>query len=49
MMSAMRLPLLLARRGRRASLTAAHEWLPRLDLDGLADRLPGELAGGQRQ
>jgi putative ABC transport system ATP-binding protein len=43
------LPLLLAGHGRRAAIGAAHEWLPRLDLDGLADRLPGELSGGQGQ
>jgi putative ABC transport system ATP-binding protein len=42
------LPLLLGGRGRRAAV-AAEEWLPRLGLDGLGHRLPGELAGGQGQ
>jgi putative ABC transport system ATP-binding protein len=43
------LPLLLGGRGRRAAVAAAEEWLPRLGLDGLGQRLPGELAGGQGQ
>jgi putative ABC transport system ATP-binding protein len=43
------LPLLLNGAGRRASLTAASGWFPRLGLDGLEDRLPGELSGGQSQ
>ena len=43
------LPLLLGGHGRRASLAAARDWLPRLGLDGLDDRLPGELSGGQGQ
>jgi putative ABC transport system ATP-binding protein len=42
------LPLLLAGRGRRA-MVAAEAWLPRLGLDGLGRRLPGELSGGQGQ
>ena len=42
------LPLLLAGRGRRA-MAAAETWLPRLGLDGLGRRLPGELSGGQGQ
>jgi putative ABC transport system ATP-binding protein len=41
------LPLLLGGRGRRAAVAAAVEWLPRLGLDGLGQRLPGELSGGQ--
>ncbi len=41
--------LLLAGRGRRAALAAANQWLPRLGLDGLGRRLPGELSGGQGQ
>jgi putative ABC transport system ATP-binding protein len=43
------LPLLLGGKGRRAAVAAAEEWLPRLGLDGLGHRLPGELAGGQGQ
>jgi putative ABC transport system ATP-binding protein len=43
------LPLLLSGRGRRASLSAASDWLPRLGLGGLENRLPGELSGGQSQ
>ena len=42
------LPLLLAGRGRRA-MAAAEAWLPRMGLDGLGRRLPGELSGGQGQ
>jgi len=43
------LPLLLAGRGRRAALAQARPWLPRLGLDGLEHRLPGEISGGQGQ
>jgi putative ABC transport system ATP-binding protein len=43
------LPLLLGGRGRRVAVAAAFEWLPRLGLDGLGHRLPGELSGGQGQ
>ncbi|MGH3388235.1 MAG: ABC transporter ATP-binding protein [Actinomadura sp.] len=43
------LPLLLAGKGRRAARAAAREWSHRLGLDGLDDRLPGELSGGQGQ
>ena len=43
------LPLLLGGRRRRAAVAAAFEWLPRLGLDGLGQRLPGELSGGQGQ
>jgi putative ABC transport system ATP-binding protein len=43
------LPLLLAGQRRRQALAAAAPWLPRLGLDGLGDRLPGELSGGQGQ
>jgi putative ABC transport system ATP-binding protein len=42
------LPLLLAGRGRRA-MALAGDWLPRLGLDGLGGRLPGDLSGGQGQ
>jgi putative ABC transport system ATP-binding protein len=43
------LPLLLAGRPRRACLAQAREWLDRMGLSGLADRMPGELSGGQGQ
>jgi putative ABC transport system ATP-binding protein len=43
------LPLLLAGRRRGAAIDAAARWLPRLRLDGLGRRLPGELSGGQAQ
>ena len=43
------LPLLLAGRRRRPAMSAAWPWLARLGLDGLANRLPGELSGGQGQ
>jgi putative ABC transport system ATP-binding protein len=43
------LPLLLAGRRRKAALAAAAPWLPRLGLDGLGGRLPGELSGGEGQ
>jgi putative ABC transport system ATP-binding protein len=43
------LPLLLAGHRRRPALAAAAPWLPRLGLDGLGARLPGELSGGQVQ
>ena len=43
------LPLLLAGRPRRTALGEARTWLPRLGLDGLGDRMPGELSGGQSQ
>lgn len=43
------LPLLLAGQRRRAALAAAASWLPRLGLDDLGQRLPGELSGGQGQ
>ena len=34
---------------RSAALERAASWLRRLDLDGLADRRPGDLSGGQAQ
>ncbi|GAA2216309.1 ABC transporter ATP-binding protein [Nonomuraea monospora] len=43
------LPLLLAGRSRRPALAEAADWVARLGLDGLWDRLPGELSGGQAQ
>ena len=43
------LPLLLAGQRRRAAMATAARWLPRLGLDGLGQRLPGELSGGQVQ
>ncbi|MFC5833387.1 ABC transporter ATP-binding protein [Nonomuraea insulae] len=43
------LPLMLAGGRRRAALSAARDWLPRLGLEGLHDRLPGDLSGGQAQ
>jgi len=43
------LPLLLAGQRRRAAMAAASNWLPRLGLDGLGSRLPGEISGGQGQ
>jgi putative ABC transport system ATP-binding protein len=43
------LPLLLAGQPRRSALAEADSWLPRLGLDGLGRRLPGELSGGQGQ
>ncbi|MEV0386292.1 ABC transporter ATP-binding protein [Nonomuraea sp. NPDC050643] len=43
------LPLLLEGRARRAALAEAAEWAARLGLDGLWDRLPAELSGGQVQ
>ena len=42
------LPLLAGRR-RKQALAAAAPWLSRLGLDGLGERLPGELSGGQGQ
>jgi putative ABC transport system ATP-binding protein len=38
------LPLLLAGRRRKQALAAAAPWLSRLGLDGLGERLPGELS-----
>lgn len=43
------LPLLLAGRRRREALTAAHEWLARLNLQDLGLRRPSQLSGGQAQ
>jgi putative ABC transport system ATP-binding protein len=43
------LPLLLAGKGRRAALAQAQRWLPRLGVEESADRLPGEISGGQGQ
>jgi putative ABC transport system ATP-binding protein len=43
------LPLLLDGRGRAVALKAAAAWFPRLGLDGLEGRRPGEMSGGQAQ
>jgi putative ABC transport system ATP-binding protein len=43
------LPLLLAGRSRRECLAQAEEWLARMGLSGLGQRLPGDLSGGQGQ
>jgi len=43
------LPLILNGRPRSAALEAASSWLERLGLEGLEDRRPGELSGGQAQ
>jgi putative ABC transport system ATP-binding protein len=43
------LPLLLNGRSRASAQTVAAAWLPRLGLDGLGHRRPGELSGGQGQ
>jgi putative ABC transport system ATP-binding protein len=43
------LPLLLNRRPRADALATAERWLERLGLDGLGDRRPGEMSGGQAQ
>ncbi len=43
------LPLLLEGHDRRAAETAAHTWLDRLGVGGLADGMPGELSGGETQ
>ncbi|MEV3981308.1 ABC transporter ATP-binding protein [Nonomuraea sp. NPDC049758] len=43
------LPLLFDRHGRQKAMTAAAEWLARLEVSGCAGRRTGELSGGQRQ
>ena len=43
------LPLLLNGERRNAATAQAMQWFPRLGLDGLTGRLPGELSGGQAQ
>ncbi|HEY7880672.1 MAG TPA: ABC transporter ATP-binding protein [Streptosporangiaceae bacterium] len=43
------LPLLLAGQGRAAARAQAAALLAKLDLDGLEQRRPGELSGGQAQ
>jgi putative ABC transport system ATP-binding protein len=43
------LPLLLDGRRRGDALAAAAEWFPRLGIDGLHARRPGELSGGEAQ
>jgi len=43
------LPLLLGGTRRRTALAAAEKWLPRLGLESVGARLPGEVSGGQGQ
>ena len=43
------LPLLLSGMPRQQALANARDWLHTLGLDGLAQRRPGELSGGQAQ
>jgi putative ABC transport system ATP-binding protein len=43
------LPLLLNGRRRRAALAEVEKWLPRLGLEDVAHRLPGDISGGQGQ
>ena len=43
------LPLLLSGMPRQQALANARDWLHKLGLDGLAQRRPGELSGGQAQ
>jgi putative ABC transport system ATP-binding protein len=43
------LPLLLNGVGRREAVSIAATWFPRLGLDGLEQRRPGEMSGGQAQ
>ena len=43
------LPLLLGKRRRSHALAAADSWFGRLGIDGLQDRRPGELSGGEAQ
>jgi putative ABC transport system ATP-binding protein len=43
------LPLLLDGRPRGRALSAATPWFERLGLDGLENRRPGELSGGEAQ
>jgi len=43
------LPLLLMGQRRRTAVAEATRWLARVGLDGLGERLPGDLSGGQGQ
>ncbi len=43
------LPLLLDGHRRAAAEAAASRWLERLDVDGVATALPGEMSGGEMQ
>ncbi|KAA5836323.1 ABC transporter ATP-binding protein [Saccharopolyspora hirsuta] len=43
------LPLLLAGANRKQAMAGARDWLAKLGLGGMEDRLPGELSGGQAQ
>jgi putative ABC transport system ATP-binding protein len=43
------LPLLLTGKKRRVAMASAQEWLPRLGLGDIRQRMPGEISGGQMQ
>jgi putative ABC transport system ATP-binding protein len=43
------LPLRLSGMKRKDAERAAHDWLARLEVDGVADQRPGETSGGQGQ
>lgn len=43
------LPLLLTGRARSEALSAARQWLERLDVDGVAQTTAGRMSGGERQ
>ncbi|TWF78005.1 putative ABC transport system ATP-binding protein [Pseudonocardia hierapolitana] len=43
------LPLMLGGVGRSTAVARAAEWFPALGLDGLEQRRPGQLSGGQEQ
>ncbi len=43
------LPLLMGGMGRREASTTARHWLGRLDMADQADKVPGDMSGGQAQ
>ncbi|SDL19096.1 putative ABC transport system ATP-binding protein [Nonomuraea jiangxiensis] len=43
------LPMLFNRHGRQEAMTAAAQWLARLEVSDCAEQRTGELSGGQRQ